>query len=171
VLVLLILVVAAGWLYLDRQTKDAKLEASGLDRKSRAARDDLRVLDDTSILAALEKDLEQLRSAPRPTSLPSLQDALKFRNEMLTYASEKGLPLNTFEISNASGGVAGAEYPIVRYSILARGNLEPLVGALKLLQDFPTATVQALRFTRNPSAEGQWEMKLDLDVFHRREGA
>jgi hypothetical protein len=171
VLVLLILVVAVGWLYLDRQTKDTKQEVSGLDRKLQVARDDLRFLEDNSNLAALEKELEELRSAPRPVTLPSRQDALKFRNEMLTYASEQGLPLSTFEISNASAGVAGGEYPIVRYSVVARGNLEPLVGALKLLKGFPTATVQALRFTRLAAGESQWEMKFDLDVFHRREGA
>jgi hypothetical protein len=171
VLVVLILVVAAGWLYLDRQTKDAELEVSGLDRKSRAARDDLRVLEDNSNLAALQKELEQLRSAPRPVTLPSREDALKFLNEMPTYASEKGLPLSTFEFANASAGVAGTDYPIVRYSVVARGTLEPLVGALKLLQDFPTATVQALRLTRFAAGgEGQWEMKFDLDVLYRKEG-
>lgn len=171
VLVLLILVVVIAWLYLDRQTGDAKAEVSGLDRELRAARDDLRVLENDFNQAALEKELEQLRSAPRPATLPSREDALKLRNQVLTYAAERGLLLSTFEISGGSAKVAESEYPFVRYSVLARGNLEPLVGALKLLQDFPTATVQTLRFNHVASGETQWEMKFDLDVFHQKEGA
>lgn len=171
VLVLLILVVAVAWLYLDRQNKDPKAEVSGLDRNLRVARDDLKFLEDNSNLAALEKELALLRSAPRPATLPSRQDALKFRNQMLTYAAEQGLPLSTFDISEGSAGVPGGEYSFVRYSIVTRGNLEPLVGALKLLQDFPTATVQTLRFIRVAAAESQWEMRFDLDVFHQKEGA
>jgi len=166
VLVLLILVVAVAWYYLDGQADDAKAEVIGLDRKLRAARDDLKVLEDNSNLVALEKELAQLRSAPRPASLPSRQDALKFRNEMLTYAAEQGLGLSTFEVSNASVDVAGKNYPIVRYSVVATGNLEPLVRALKLLQGFPTATVKALRFTRVAPDGSRWETKFDLDVIH-----
>jgi hypothetical protein len=122
-------------------------------------------------MVALEKELEQLRLAPRPASLPSRQDALKFRNEMLTYAAEQGLGLSTFEISGGSAKMAESEYPIVRYSVVATGNLEPLVGALKLLLDFPTATVQAMRFARTAAEESRWEMKFDLDVIHQKEGA
>jgi hypothetical protein len=166
-LVVLILVVAVGWQYLNGQTKDATGEASKLDRSLRVARDDLKFLEGNSNLASLKKELEQLRLAPQPTTLPSRQDALKFRIEMLTYAAEQGLPLSAFEISNASAG----DNPIVRYSLVARGNLAPLVGVLKLLQGFPTATVQSMRFTRVAAGENQWEMKFDLDVFHRKEGA
>jgi hypothetical protein len=171
VLVLLLLVVAVFWYYFDRQAKDAAQEVSGLDRKLRTARDDLRFLEDNSNLAALEKELEQLRSAPQPATLPSRQDALRFHNEMLTYAAEQGLPLSTFEISAGSAGAAGGGYPIVRYSVVAKGDLEPLVGVLKLFQDLPTAAVQALVFTRIAAGESQWEMKFDLDVFHQKEGA
>jgi hypothetical protein len=90
---------------------------------------------------------------------------------MLTYAAEQGLLLSAFDISEGSAGVAGGEYPIVRYSVVAQGNLEPLVGALKLLLDFPTATVQAMRFARIAAEGSQWEMKFDLDVIYQKEGA
>lgn len=170
-LVVLILVVAVAWLYLDRQNKDPKAEVSGLDRSLQVSRDDLKFLDENYTLEALEKELEQLKSAPRPASLPSRQDALNFSSQLLTYATEQGLPLSTFDISEASAKVASGEYPVVRYSITTRGNLEPLVGSLKLLQDFRTATVQTLRFTRVAAAESQWEMRLELDVFHQKEGA
>jgi hypothetical protein len=171
VLVLLILVVAVAWVYLDRQSNDAKADATRLDRGLRAARDDLKFLEANSKPAgqdpALQQELERLQSAPRPASLPSREDALKFSNEMLSYASKQGLPLSTFEIAYAFAG----DFPIVRYSVVARGDLVPLVGALKLLQDFPTATVQGLRFTRIAAAQSEWELKFELDVLHRKEGA
>ena len=55
--------------------------------------------------------------------------------------------------------------------MVVSGSLDSLVGALRILDSFPTATVQTMDFYRDEQALDIWELSLTLDVVHRPEEA
>ena len=167
ILLLLAVFLGVAWLYFNQQTGDAEEEKTVIDRNLRAARDDLFFWEDNYNLDMLQTELDELRATPLLEALPSLQDVLQFRSQMVTYAAEQDLLLNTFEFSETSTTLEQGEYSTIRFSMIANGELVDLVGSLELLGDFPTSAVQVMRLVRGFEEEDGWDMSLELDVFYR----
>ena len=142
-----VLLVAVVWYYQNQQIDDAREEESVLQRQLKAAVDDLNLFIADNEQPALEAELRQLQvvvEEPSSTLLPSREDALKFRDDLLAYVDNRQLELNEFGKEETSTPFGDDEFPTIRYSIAAVGNADALVGMLELLQDFPTATVLVL---------------------------
>lgn len=171
VLLLLVVVLGAAWLYFNQQTGDAEEEKTAIERNLRAARDDLFFWEDNYNLDLLQAELEELRATPPLEALPSRQEVMQFRSRMVNYAAEKDLLLNTFELSETSTALGQGEYSTIRFSMIVNGELVDLVGSLELLTGFPTSAVQVLRLVRAFEEEDGWDMSLELDVFYQDQGA
>ena len=172
-LVELMLVGLVAWYVLDQRVGDAQEEEEAIvQRQVTAARDDLTHWETSYSVPALQEEIDQLQSILQEQVLPAHQEALAFRTAISSYSAERQLLLRTFErLESAPPKDDTEETPSVHYSIVARGTEDALVGALLLLEGFPTAVVQQLEFTRVLESPAEWEMLLELDVFYVAEQA
>ena len=97
--------------------------------------------------------------------LPNRDEALRFGGELLNYVAQQNLPLNAYGTEESLTPIGEQEYPTIRYSIVAQGPQESLVGTLQLLQQFPTAAVQVLELVRPVADSPEWVLSLELSVF------
>ena len=165
-----IVVVAVAWFNFNQQVDKSRQEASALDEKPKAAQEDLDLLADDAQRAALEASLRELQSGNRITALPTQDAVSAFGDMVIHYVYEQQLSLPIFGKSETKATVDDREYPAIRYSMLARGEPDAIVGMLALLQGFPTAAVHTLDFMRTGDEPETWEMSLDLDLFYNQQG-
>ena len=92
-------------------------------------------------------------------------DALLVRDDILAYVDQQQLALNAFGQLEGTTAAGDEEILTIRYSFTVQGDEEALVGVLRLLNVYPTASVQSLRFTRLAEDLEGWEMSLELAVF------
>ncbi len=171
-LVGLMLVSLVAWYVLNQRVGNAQEEEAIVQRQVTAARDDLIHWETNYSAPALREEIAQLRSILQEQDLPTHQEALAFRTALSSYSAERQLPLRTFErLESAPLEEDEEETASVHYSIVAQGTEDALVGALLLLEGFPTAVVQQLEFTRVSGSPTDWEMLLELDVFYVAEQA
>ena len=93
-------------------------------------------------------------------------DAVRVRDDILAYVDERRLSLNAFGQQESTTPAGDEQIPTLRYSFTVQGDEESLIGVLRLLQEYPTTTVQALQFARLAGDLENWEMSLDLAVFY-----
>lgn len=178
-LVALVVVLAVVGFSLSQQAKASRADQVAINRRLATVSQTLKGLQSNDPKPALRKGLEELQAKPEPQALPSRQQALELGPALVVYAAAQGLHLSTFDTVQTEAGpakptpapIAGsppekAERPAINYSIVARGPMNSLVGALQLTGGFPTARVQNLEFTRAPGGQPLWQMNLDLAVFH-----
>ena len=130
-------------------------------------RDDLAYLDANDQTAALQESLKIEQGKPEPKRLPSRDGAGEFSRAMVDYAAAQELPLATFDRVDTSVAIGEKEYASVRHSLEAQGSTAALTGLLRLADEFPTAKVLELVFTRVGGAPTNWAMSLHLDIFYR----
>jgi len=171
VLLGLMLIGVAAWYGLNQQAGNAQEEEVVVQRQVAAARDDLIHWETSFSAPALQQEIEQLQSILQEQDLPTHQEALAFRTAMFAYSAERQLPLRTFERQESATSEEEEANPSVHYSIVARGTEDALVGALGLLEGFPTAVVLQLEFTSVLGSPTDWEMLLELDIFYVAEKA
>ena len=170
-LVALVLFLAMVGFSLSQQATKSRAEQVGQNRRLATVSQNLKDARSSDPKPALRSKLEGLQQTPAPQALPSRQQALELGPAMVIYAAAQGLQLSTFETAEAAPQAAvsppqQAARPAISYSIVARGRMDSLVGALELTGGFPTAKVQKLEFTRGPGGQPLWQMNLDVAVFH-----
>ncbi len=170
-LVALVVVLTVGGFLLSQQAKASRAEQAGQNRRLATVSQNLRDARSNDPKPALRSKLEGLQQTPEPQALPSRQQALELGPAMVIYAASQGLQLSTFDTIEAVPLAAGstpqqAARPAISYSIVARGRMDSLVGALQLTGGFPTAKIQKLEFTRAPGGQPLWQMNLDVAVFY-----
>jgi hypothetical protein len=177
-----VLVLVVVGVRLSQQVEKSRAEQTKLNRQLATVSQNLKGLQSNDLKPDLISRLERLKSTPEPQALPSRQQALELGPALVIYAAVQGLQLNTFDTVQTSPPAASpatgspsppagslpekAERPTINYSVVARGRMDSLVGALQLMGGFPTARVQKLEFTRAPGGQPLWEMNLDLAVFY-----
>lgn len=161
-----ILVAAVAWFSFNQQVDKSRQQASALDEKLRAAREDLSFLTDDAQRPTLEAKLRGLQSAPGITALPAREAVSAFGDMVIGYVNEQGLRLPIFGKSETTATVGETQYPAIRYSMSAQGEADAIVGLLELLRGFPTAAVRTLDFVRIVGEPESWEMSLDLDLLY-----
>ena len=114
----------------------------------------------------LEEQLAALQADQATVVLPTKDEALRFGGELLAYVASQNLPLNAYGTEESLTPIGEQEYPTIRYSIVAQGPQESLVGTLQLLQAFPTAAMQVLEMVRPVENLPEWVMSLELSVFY-----
>ena len=170
-LVLAFLAALVTWFYVNGRASDAEVELSNVNNTVYAAQDDLRYWTDNFDQLTLQEELAALLSSPKLPELPTQQESLEFRTNFVAYASEKNLPLSSLEVVDTTLRFGESQYPAVRYSMVVSGSLDSLVGALRILESFPTATVHTMDFYRDEQAPDIWELSITLDVVHQPEEA
>jgi len=170
-----LLLVAVVWFNLNSKVEDARAAETVVEQKLRAARADLNLFAENNEQSNLEEKLRllqlQLDKVQQITvELSPRADALRVRDDILAYVDERNLALNAFAQEELKTPAGGEEIPTIRYSFTTQGDEESLVGILRLLQDYPTATVQALQFARLAEDLDNWEMSLELSVFYLGSG-
>ena len=169
--VVAILIVVVAWYTQSQKTEESRTADATVERSLKAVRQDLVVWDTNNDPDVLREELTVLESVDQgPLALPSREDASQFRIQILNFAEVQGFSLPAFDQAESVASLGEQEYLAIRYSIAARGSSSALVGALSLLQDFPTAAIQRLDFVRPPEDVESWDMNLELDVFFEEEG-
>ena len=166
-----LLLVAVVWFNFNSKVEDARGEETVVEQRLRAARADLNVFAGNNEQSELEErlrllkvELEKVRQIT--VGLSPREDALRVRDDILTFVDEQQLALNAFGQQEVTTPAGDEEIPTILYSFTAQGDEESLVGILRLLQEYPTATVQALQFARLAEGLESWEMSLELSVFY-----
>ena len=160
-----LLVVIVAWYMFNQQTSESRDAETALDRKLLAAQADLDTFARRDERATLQNQLAELQADQATVVLPRRDVALRFRDELLRYVDSENLPLNAFGKEESLRPIGEQEYPIIRYSIVAQGDQDSVVGTLRLLQDFPTAAVDMLELRRPVEDLPEWVMTLELSVF------
>ena len=166
-----LLLVAVVWFNFSSKVEDARGKETVVERSLRAARADLNVFAGNNEQSKLEEELRLLKLELEKVQqitveLSPKEDALRVRDDILTYVDERQLALNAFGQQEVTTRAGDEEIPTIRYSYIAQGDEESLVGILRLLREYPTATVQALQFTRLAEGLENWEISLELSVFY-----
>ena len=165
-----VVVAAAAWFSFTQQGEKSLQQASALDEKLKAVQEDLNLLADAAQRATLEANLRELQSNNRIAALPTQEDVSAFGDMVISYVYEQQLSLPIFGKSETKTMVEDQEYSAIRYSMLARGEADAVVGLLALLRGFPTAAVRNLDFTRSEDEPDTWEMNLNLDLVYNQRG-
>ena len=181
-LVALVVLLGVVGFFLSQRAEASRAEQAGLNRRLGTVSQNLRDLRSSDPKTTLKSRLERLQSAPEPQALSSRQQALELGPAIVVYAAAQGLHLSAFDTVQTPSSEAGparqvpgpttasppekSERPAINYSIVARGPMDSLVGALRLTEGFPTAKVQKLEFTRAPGGQPLWQLNLDLTVFY-----
>ena len=171
VLVVILVLAIAAWIVVDKKANGADEDLLSVNRTLAATQDDLRYWTNSFDQLTLQERLATLLSAPNPPTLPTRQESLAFRSSFVAYASERKLPLNSLEVSDITLYLGGSEYSAVRYNMVVSGSLDSLVGALQIIESFPTAKVESLRFSRAEQESDAWALSITLDVVHQPEEA
>ena len=164
--VVALLVVIVGWYMFSQQTTESRDADLLLDQKLGAVQSDLNAFARNDERDRLIEQLAALQADQATVVLPTRDEALRFRDELLRYVDSQNLSLNAFGKDESLTPIGEQEYPTVRYSIVAQGPQESLVGTLQLLQGFPTAAVQVLELVRPVEDLPEWVMTLELSVFY-----
>ncbi|NQW22723.1 MAG: hypothetical protein HQ475_04680 [SAR202 cluster bacterium] len=168
-LVLILLVVVVAWYYLDGKASDADAELLSVETTLAAAQDDLRYWTNNFDQLTLQDELAVIISAPKPPTLPTQSEALGFRTSLMTYASQQQLPLSSLEVLDITRELGDSQYPAVRYVIVISGELNALVGSMRIFESFSTASVQSMDFFRADQGPNIWGLSITLDVIHQPE--
>ncbi len=171
-LTVLVLALATFAYHLYQQAQNAEDSRAAQDRKISTLKDDLIFFQSDNNKEKLREELRELRSTPAPPSLPSEQVALSLGSTITEYAQNQKLPLTGYDRMVFVTTLGEAEFSAVKFTVTAVGNEERLTGMLQLLSDHPTALVQTLEFIRplvegEEARDGDWRMKLDVDVIYR----
>ena len=134
-------------------------DASVLQNKLKVARDDLAFLNSNDTRPALKAELEELRAAPALQGVPSRQTPVQLSNIIVSFAADQGLELRSFTSAVKPATRGKAKFEGIAYSIVAAGKVDPLIGVLGRLDDFPTAVVERLELSRTIVQKGE---KADL---------
>ena len=153
-----------GEVSLGPKVEDARDQDRTVDQRLRAARADLVLFEGNNEQAELEERLRLLMSEQTSLEMAPRDDALGVRDDILTYIEERQLALITFVKQEATTTSGDEEIPTFRYAFIIQGDQESLVGILRLLQEYPAASVQALDFARLVDDQVSWEMTLQLSV-------
>ena len=164
-----IVVAAVAWFVFNQQVDKSRQQASALDEKLKAVQEDLNLLAGGAQRATLEANLRELQSDNPIAALPTQEEVSAFGDMVINYVYEQQLSLPIFGKSETKAMVEDQEYSAIRYSMLARGEANAIVGLLALLQGFPTASVRNLDFMRSEDEPDTWEMNLDLDLFYNQQ--
>ena len=170
-LVLTLLLTAAAWFLIENKASGADARLLSVNNTLAAAQDDLRYWTNNFDQLALQEELATLLSDPGPPALPTQRESLAFRSRFAAYASEQNLPLSSLEVSEITLSLGGLEYPAVHYTIVVSGDQNSLVGALKIINSFPTATVRRIELSRADQKADIWLLSVTLDVVHQPEEA
>lgn len=164
-LVALGLVLAIVWFSLFQGAGDAKGTLQKTEERLAAVRKELQSFRTTSgkDTEALQKELEQLANTPAPGGLPSRQEALILGTRLASFLAERNLTLSAFDSSQSIITLGKDKFPAISYTLSARGSVDDLMGLVRLANEFPTAVVQGLEFTKDKDA---WTMSLNVAVFY-----
>ena len=91
-----LLIVLAVWYSFNQKASDAREEESGLEKRVKAAQDDLDFFARNNERDTLEERLRLLQTDQSPVSLPSRESALLFRDDILSYVAAQRLALNQY---------------------------------------------------------------------------
>ena len=160
-----VLVVIVAWYVFNQQATEARVAETALDRKLAAVQSDLDVFATRDERATLQEQLAELQADQATLVLVKKEEALRFRDELLKYVESENLSLSSFGKEETLTPIGEQDYPTIRYSFVAQGPQNSLVGALQLLQEFPTAAVQVLELVRPVEDLPEWVMRLELSVF------
>ena len=170
-ILVVLLLVAAVWFNLSSKIDEARDEETGVEQRLKAAQDDLDFFATNNERAALEEELRLLQLELQKVNEVTLElsprdDAVRVRDDILAFVEEWQLALNAFGQQELTTPAGDEEIPTLRYSFTVQGDEVSLVGILRLLQEYPTASVQALQFTRLAEDLESWEMSLELLAFY-----
>ena len=165
-----LLLVAAVWFNFSSKVDEVRVEETRVQKTLKAAVDDLNLFSGNNERAELEEELGLLQLQLQQVNDISLElspkdDALLVRDDILAYVDQQQLALNAFGQLEGTTAAGDEELLTIRYSFTVQGDEEALVGVLSLLNGYPTASVQSLRFTRLAEDLEGWEMSLELAVF------
>lgn len=155
---LVALVVIVGFVSLTRFAPAEEVvqdDASVLQNKLKVARDDLAYLQANDTRPALKAELEELRAAPALQDVPSRQTVVQLSNNIVSFAADQSLELRSFTSAVKPATRGKAKFESIAYSIVAAGKVDPLIGVLGKLDDFPTAVVERLALARIVVQEGK----------------
>lgn len=155
---LVALVVIVGFVGLTRFAPAEEVvrdDASVLQNKLKVARDDLAYLRSNDTRPALKAELEELRAAPEPQGVPSQQTVVQLSNIIISYAADQGLELRNFTSAVKPATRGTAQFHSTAYSMVAAGEVDPLIGVLGRLDGFPTAVVERLELSRIVVQKGE----------------
>lgn len=161
-----VLVVIVVWYVFSQQTTESRDAKSVLDLKLAAVQSDLKAFARNDERAGLLEQLAELQEDQTTVVLPTRDEALRFGRVLLEYVASQSLPLNNYATEETLTPIGEQDYPTIRYSIVAQGPQDSLVGTLQLLQEFPTAAVQVLELIRPVEDLPEWVMSLELSVFY-----
>ena len=139
-------------------------DTSGLEAELRLASDDLDYLRANDERPKLREELAALKAAPLALPVPERHTVAQLGDSIVFFAAEQGLELLFF--SSAEGPVTRGtqEFQSIKYSIVASGEVNSLIGVLAKLDDIPTTAVDLLEFSlvveeetgeEPPAVEGQ----------------
>ena len=182
-ILLVVLVLAAGGVYLYQEEAKLNEEVEALEDDKRLAREDLQAMKAETAkmgeeLAQKEAELEQALETIRKEEvveveapqLSTRREAIGLSSELITFAAGTELALTDFDTSETSVEVGALELPGFNYAVVAAGSSRSLLEMLRIVADVTSARINSLDFERDVEGTGEWVMSLDVDVAYTEEG-
>ena len=168
----LVVIAAIIGVFVFLQRGDARQEETDLTEnlsKSKSALQarELEKVDAEEQIRALE---ESVPSELGPFPSKSFAQELSIRLTEYVATPDREVRVNSFVV-NQEGTLtlSDTEYPTISYDIEARGPKNSLIGALDLLDEYPTAVVHRLDFNISLEDPDMWGLGLTLDVVYEFE--
>ena len=94
---------------------------------------------------------------------------MNLRTQLLNYAAERGLGLETFLTSQGTETLGDLELPSIGYSVVVEAPPGALVGMLNIVEGVQSTRIDRLEFDTSPEKAGVWIMSMDLAVLYAPE--
>ena len=167
VLLLLVVLCAAGMFYLTRESNSVEEEQKQTNTQKLQTETGMIRLEDDKFL--LETKLGTMESEISPLIFPSRDVALELSGKLARYLDDNNLQVSAFDSNQTVELLNNASFEAVNFSLIAQGPPESLIGILAIIDDTPTGIVRTLDLTRTSDVLDTWTLSLGLVVVYGKE--
>ncbi|MFH0769129.1 MAG: hypothetical protein V1932_06150 [Chloroflexota bacterium] len=161
-IVLIIVVVAAAAVTLMTWQANARLEL-----RSQATEANLSEADKKATLESLRQRLEQLRSIPIVSLLPTKAEASATTDKVFLYAQQNKVTITMWDTSYVSITVGDKKYPGIKHHLAVKAGADGLIGFIKALTQLSAATaLQNIEISEVKEQRNMWQMNFELLIYY-----
>lgn len=162
-IVLIIVVVAAAAVTFMTWQANARLEL----RSQATLEANLSEADKKATLESLRQRLEQLRSIPIVSLLPTKAEAAATTDKVFLYAQQNKVTITAWDTSYISITLGEKKYPGIKHHLVVKAGADGLIGFIKALTQLSAATaLQNIEISGVKEQRNMWQMNFELLIYY-----
>ncbi len=162
-IVLIIVVVAAAAVTFMTWQANARLEL----RSQATLEANLSEADKKATLESLRQRLEQLRSTPTASLLPTKAEAAATTDKVFLYAQQNKVTITAWDTSYISITLGEKKYPGIKHHLVVKAGADGLIGFIKALTQLSAATaLQNIEISGVKEQRNMWQMNFELLIYY-----